>query len=124
MEKRKIFVMKRIISTYVENTYMEMLYKVTVRDHLHLRGEYYSASPCLVSVVGSSPLTWRILFSISLLSFSSRIISTYVENTIPIPEMKLKVKDHLHLRGEYLDSSTTWWQNSGSSPLTWRIQNI
>ena len=60
MEKRKIFVMKRIISTYVENTYMEMLYKVTVRDHLHLRGEYVAISMTNSLKLGSSPLTWRI----------------------------------------------------------------
>ena len=105
----------------MENTYGEKKDICDEEDHLHLRGEYVYGDVIQSYRKGSSPLTWRILFSISLLSFSSRIISTYVENTIPIPEMKLKVKDHLHLRGEYGYEESTHRPTLGSSPLTWRI---
>ena len=72
---------------------------------------------------GSSPLTWRIHISIAGKQKGLGIISTYVENT----ESKLKRgstgEDHLHLRGEYLNHALNYQYFSGSSPLTWRIQD-
>ena len=49
-----------IISTYVENTILDILLFLLIKDHLHLRGEYKVHSKSLISNVGSSPLTWRI----------------------------------------------------------------
>ena len=50
-------------------------------DHLHLRGEYNMLSVLAPQRKGSSPLTWRILQLMDIVSG--------------------KGWDHLHLRGEY-----------------------
>ena len=71
-----------IISTYVENTLCEQLVKASIRDHLHLRGEYLLCFFINVPLIGSSPLTWRIPFVEIGGNCSFGIISTYVENTI------------------------------------------
>ena len=70
-------------------------------DHLHLRGEYNMLSVLAPQRKGSSPLTWRILQLMDIVSG--------------------KGWDHLHLRGEYLFVIKKLWIRVGSSPLTWRI---
>ena len=50
----------RITSTYVENTYEEVLDSVMDEDHLHIRGEYKHAEFGSEGIGGSPPHTWRI----------------------------------------------------------------
>ena len=72
-------------------------------------------------MLGSSPHTWRILSMTTICSNVTRIISTYVENTvIGLCEM-YQVKDHLHIRGEYSMLTVISQLLIGSSPHTWRI---
>ena len=72
-----------------------------IQDHLHLRGEYLISIWITGIGLGSSPLTWRILY---IVTRSERLH-----------------QDHLHLRGEYL-SDIVWLVSClGSSPHTWRI---
>ena len=73
-------------------------------------------------VMGSSPHTWRILKTFCSLLVSLRIISTYVENTICTHNFKMVSKDHLHIRGEYLQVVIMIKLRKGSSPHTWRIR--
>ena len=73
----------RIISTYVENTGDFLAENGKKEDHLHIRGEHRSLFMKRKLVTGSSPHTWRTLEDKYGTGFGSRIISTYVENTIP-----------------------------------------
>ena len=91
----------RIISTYVENTFTNSRSNLWSKDHLHIRGEYNLLPKIQIIQLGSSPHTWRILRTNLSKPQKSRIISTYVENTV------------LTLR--------KWVWQIGSSPHTWRI---
>ena len=92
----------RIISTYVENTRVIIQARKWFKDHLHLRGEYFTIKDITGEQLGSSPLTWRIL-QVAKRSYGvDGIISTYVENTILFSSRLSVVWDHLHLRGEYI----------------------
>ena len=72
-----------------------------MKDHLHIRGEYFEMAPSTSAATGSSPHTWRILKHFAFIGCNSGIISTYVENTSVVPELMAYSKDHLHIRGEY-----------------------
>ena len=54
-----LFLAARITSTYVENTRFEWWCNAKKWDHLHLRGEHYSATRGQFCHQGSPPLTWR-----------------------------------------------------------------
>ena len=114
----------RIISTYVENTFNKMSQIKPDRDHLHIRGEYYSSAIAYTSWSISSPHTWRILSTRLLKLQKLRIISTYVENTKSFVIFLLHIWDHLHIRGEYSDGFTGNSTVLGSSPHTWRILSM
>ena len=72
----------RITSTYVENTFYSSLFCYLWRDHLHIRGEYATATKTQKGLLGSPPHTWRILTSMLDDYGVDRITSTYVENTL------------------------------------------
>ena len=114
----------RIISTYVENTTIFGAAELQFQDHLHIRGEYNAFSCSTVAYLGSSPHTWRIRLDLLSFLFSSRIISTYVENTLSKGILFSSQKDHLHIRGEYLHSKHLTSLRVGSSPHTWRIRTL
>ena len=86
----------------MENTIDGGSITVEPQDHLHLRGEYIYLSWDRPRGLGSSPLTWRIQEKLSSSYIDIGIISTYVENTLLAKYYSKWVKDHLHLRGEYL----------------------
>ena len=92
-----------IISTYVENT-----------RRLSSRNFFTK---------GSSPLTWRIQNRSAIEKTRWGIISTYVENTRWFRKRFRKTRDHLHLRGEYVNLALMITMKWGSSPLTWRIHH-
>ena len=110
-----------IISTYVENTTQMLWGYYHQWDHLHIRGEYYYNIKPFDKAQGSSPHTWRIPISSSCMLITSRIISTYVENTQIYMLMNPINKDHLHIRGEYPNIKLVLKIVKGSSPHTWRI---
>ena len=91
----------RIISTYVENTSVNLIIFIAYKDHLHIRGEYTTFSSKELGYMGSSPHTWRIQLSVISMILTERIISTYVENTCILGLLSCTFKDHLHIRGEY-----------------------
>ena len=95
--------------------------KWQVRDHLHIRGEYFCIDFHMSEKIGSSPHTWRIPESLNVNTDWYRIISTYVENTLLISRIMRKAFNHLHIRGEYVDIVTNAIIGQGSSPHTWRI---
>ena len=111
----------RIISTYVENTFVSLLTHGRFWDHLHIRGEYASQVKSEDAKDGSSPHTWRILLSDVESLQLTRIISTYVENTGQCNGRSYWIKDHLHIRGEYQLQPLQRQLLPGSSPHTWRI---
>ena len=114
-------VIYRITSTYVENTLRPVTMYRTSRDHLHIRGEYGALVAAVGVVVGSPPHTWRIPTCSSCYSIEFRITSTYVENTFHQVENISIIKDHLHIRGEYVFVTAYARRNLGSPPHTWRI---
>ena len=93
-----------------------------VRDHLHIRGEYCYNMQNPIQELGSPPHTWRIHKRTLLFLATTRITSTYVENTYMQDTDTTAGGDHLHIRGEYaaLHAMQKWV--AGSPPHTWRIQ--
>ena len=65
----------------MENTLYRIAPKYDGKDHLHLRGEYFKGALKMKKIIGSSPLTWRILLNEKFGHLEAGIISTYVENT-------------------------------------------
>ena len=110
-----------ITSTYVENTLNMHLPLMHQQDHLHIRGEYSIVAIVIVSKVGSPPHTWRIPCWDFWHEDSTRITSTYVENTSFLASTFEQLQDHLHIRGEYGTGSVASLANKGSPPHTWRI---
>ena len=111
----------RITSTYVENTSIPRIPWSANEDHLHIRGEYSDIPIITKGNIGSPPHTWRIHKHIVKASVLNRITSTYVENTFWGGIKKAWDKDHLHIRGEYKTSASSWSTRLGSPPHTWRI---
>ena len=109
-----------IISTYVENTWAKESEEYKMRDHLHIRGEHSPRIYFLGKFSGSSPHTWRTRQFVLTQTRSSRIISTYVENTRNTLHAHALSKDHLHIRGEHLGAWSYSATSIGSSPHTWR----
>ena len=75
------FLIRRITSTYVENTETIAMTCFNCRDHLHIRGEYQQSLGWFCSNMGSPPHTWRIPHRTGRVQLDQRITSTYVENT-------------------------------------------
>ena len=115
---------KRITSTYVENTAKTSRFFWCVRDHLHIRGEYNGEDEERVTLPGSPPHTWRIRCSDKRGDLVVRITSTYVENTLLHHLIHLQYRDHLHIRGEYFIKCRKTTAHNGSPPHTWRILTI
>ena len=111
----------RITSTYVENTDGCELFIRKDKDHLHIRGEYLGLKPNSLPIAGSPPHTWRIRRFTWIQNPTTRITSTYVENTDQWFLILTNWKDHLHIRGEYISNLNTWRLPLGSPPHTWRI---
>ena len=111
---------ERIISTYVENTFIIEVNFIIRWDHLHIRGEHsfwwFTCNPN----EGSSPHTWRTHLIASSFNRNVRIISTYVENTCSSVLDSVSIRDHLHIRGEHQNELLKKKLNKGSSPHTWR----
>ena len=93
-----------ITSTYVENTSPSLLILFWCQDHLHIRGEYLVKVLTRFYLLGSPPHTWRIPPKNSTSWTALGITSTYVENTVSFDISCFFVRDHLHIRGEYLKS--------------------
>ena len=110
-----------ITSTYVENTFSICCLLARLRDHLHIRGEYFGVVQLVHITKGSPPHTWRILNSSCKVFIVFRITSTYVENTKPYHYTYKYAEDHLHIRGEYSNAAFLLIVMLGSPPHTWRI---
>ena len=91
----------RITSTYVENT--------------------FTPFGIITNGIGSPPHTWRIQPIHDLQAVGKRITSTYVENTFSICCLLARLRDHLHIRGEYFGVVQLVHITKGSPPHTWRI---
>ena len=94
----------RITSTYVENTNFLAMYQMDYQ--------------------GSPPHTWRILSKSKSGKHHRLITSTYVENTRNVESLVNALKDHLHIRGEYLLFVFSVRFIVGSPPHTWRIHAL
>ena len=105
----------------MENTSLNVLCKLEIWDHLHIRGEYSSSALSCFSLIGSPPHTWRIQVDVVRLNLMNRITSTYVENTNTTSIQPIGNQDHLHIRGEYLMLRGMPMVRLGSPPHTWRI---
>ena len=112
---------RRITSTYVENTRKGFVERCLWQDHLHIRGEYGARLKKNHGNLGSPPHTWRILVMAGSNHEGNRITSTYVENTVSATFHSGRPQDHLHIRGEYLSVQDRMNGILGSPPHTWRI---
>ena len=72
-------------------------------------------------MAGSPPHTWRIQLRLFLLPAYNGNTSTYVENTTKTLSFARIQWDHLHIRGEYYQTSSYFLWTLGSPPHTWRI---
>ena len=70
---------------------------------------------------GSPPLAWGIPVCVFDISQTERITPTCVGNTSRPQQGCARVKDHPHLRGEYVTIGPTWATIEGSPPLAWGI---
>ena len=75
-------------------------------------------------MAGSPPHTWRIQLRLFLLPAYNGNTSTYVENTTKTLSFARIQWDHLHIRGEYYQTSSYFLWTLGSPPHTWRIPNL
>ena len=91
----------RITPTCVGNTYFIFNGVSSAKDHPHLRGEYLSGQSAKVWQLGSPPLAWGILVTVSCCFCQDQ--------------------DHPHLRGEYLPCKSCLFVGQGSPPLAWGI---
>ena len=105
----------------MENTGQSWQVKGSMRDHLHIRGEYQATALMLHVNLGSPPHTWRIQALATAGLGLNGITSTYVENTVLETYKDIILKDHLHIRGEYNRKDGINMINKGSPPHTWRI---
>ena len=110
-----------ITSTCVENTVDTGYLSHSLQDHLHMCGEYIQTVSPPMHLIGSPPHTWRIRSRLFIGYSFNRITSTYVENTATLFFMEKYSEDHLHIRGEYRQSSAKSNYYLGSPPHTWRI---
>ena len=85
----------------MENTGKKYHNIASFEDHLHIRGEYAKFNQLALDISGSPPHTWRILNYFPSMDGVARITSTYVENTEVSILNKVRIRDHLHIRGEY-----------------------
>ena len=111
-----------ITSTCVENTSPRVQKWFNFEDHLHMCGEYSLKIALLLNRLGSPPHVWRIQIFESLKIPAEGITSTCVENTTHFTHSKRRVRDHLHMCGEYDLIRSFWSLNLGSPPHVWRIQ--
>ncbi len=91
----------RIIPTCAGNTFRQSSPGQTVRDHPHLRGEYWSSDCARAFVQGSSPPARGIPLMVGWLKVVFRIIPTCAGNTLCLTHTTKLLEDHPHLRGEY-----------------------
>ena len=111
----------RITPTCVGNTVINRLNYSNFEDHPHLRGEYCSPVVLSLSKAGSPPLAWGIPGDTACTAHHAGITPTCVGNTRAQDLLSLAVKDHPHLRGEYLPSLIKNTRVEGSPPLAWGI---
>ena len=91
------------------------------KDHPHLRGEYAFFCIPYTGCLGSPPLAWGIpLIALSFIS-GSWITPTCVGNTPAGSVKPSQIKDHPHLRGEYISEAPSKMSKMGSPPLAWGI---
>ncbi len=115
-------VLSRITPTCVGNTCKLSDSLDYLRDHPHLHGEYWLESYIFRSTEGSPPLAWGIQKVSTLGKFFPRITPTCVGNTFFKKGVAFELKDHPHLRGEYLVLRSVNTLLKGSPPLAWGIR--
>ncbi|RZM14178.1 hypothetical protein LDELB18P2_0844 [Lactobacillus delbrueckii] len=115
------FFKKRITPTCVGNTLLTLFIIASFWDHPHLRGEYKLSGNEFAGFMGSPPLAWGILIVLDSKDLARRITPTCVGNTRFHQRLLQFLKDHPHLRGEYLDQAFAGVLRSGSPPLAWGI---
>ena len=74
------------------------------KDHLHIRGENPSRMTDATKELGSPPHTWRKLIRWNNCISKVRITSTYVEKINGKVISQDLMQDHLHIRGENIQT--------------------
>ncbi len=101
---------------------MNLLAKISVRDHPYVRGEY----SCLITqssiAQGSSLHTWGILFDGNPDMGIAGIIPTCVGNTRGYHQRLGRARDHPYMRGEYQARTPVNPVRVGSSLHAWGIR--
>ena len=89
-----------------------------------MRGEYFLAARSETYLPGSPPHAWRILIPEASDFIAPGITSTCVENTSTLNISLPTIRDHLHMRGEYLPCGSSTRNGLGSPPHAWRIRGL
>ncbi len=91
-----------------------------MKDHLHIRGEYFEMAPSTSAATGSSPHTWRILKHFAFIGCNSGIISTYVEMILIASYPERLALSILHVCGDDPYRLYVARYNFRYSPRMWR----
>ena len=115
--------MARFTPTYVGNTNAITIITPGFTVHPHIRGEYEVSRLNLISLTGSLPHTWGILYGLTPLIYCQRFTPTYVGNTRPCVLRICTALVHPHIRGEYPLNLFNFPIYYGSPPHTWGIRH-
>ena len=110
----------RNTSTDVEKTLADSTRCVSVRKHLHGRGEDEVLDHSTGSVRETPPRTWRRLSTIQAEPAAGRNTSTDVEKTLDEVSLYTIGWKHLHGRGEDILSFASSFATTETPPRTWR----
>ena len=111
----------RFIPTSVGNTHNSPPSPHPLPVHPHIRGEYISSLNESLSVYGSSPHPWGILWLCISNGPNFRFIPTSVGNTPADYLIHRAPPVHPHIRGEYGENLDLCRSLLGSSPHPWGI---
>ena len=94
---------------------------ITHQDHPHMRGEYTVQERTNATLRGSPPHAWGIQLDDGHGHITYRITPTCVGNTPRVLSKFGLIKDHPHMRGEYLYGKEFEFKPQGSPPHAWGI---
>ncbi len=92
----------RIIPTYVGNTRWIARPRLLLTDHPHICGKHWQHQIFTRFSIGSSPHMWETLCGLQVSIERSRIIPTYVGNTLEAKLPAEVMSDHPHICGKHL----------------------
>ena len=112
----------RITPTCVGSTKEDGYTMPIVWDHPHVCGKYKYCNFYLPFVEGSPPRVWEVLIQFVIIKPLPGITPTCVGSTYLQYKANLKVKDHPHVCGKYVEKVETIDIDEGSPPRVWEVR--